>query len=226
MEDLFAEERTRLEGLAYIEAELRKSGYTLIAGVDEAGRGPLAGPVVAAACILPEGLFIEGINDSKELLPEVRAEIYQKLINHPDILYGVGIVEAIIIDQINILRATFEAMVAAVAKLPKKPDYVLVDGPMTPFVKIPSHGIIKGDSKALSIAAASIIAKETRDQIMVQHDATWPQYGFKGHKGYATPQHYAAIHAHGPCPIHRMTFEPLCQYNPSLKKKEHQPELF
>jgi ribonuclease HII len=211
----------RLKALAVLEDELRRRGFLQIAGVDEAGRGPLAGPVVAAACILPEGLFIEGMNDSKQLTSEKREEIYQKLIDHPEVCYGVGVVDAIIIDQINILQATFKAMVAAVAKLKKKPDYILVDGNKTPFAKIPSEPIIDGDAKCLSIAAASVLAKETRDRMMREFDLTWPEYGFKSHKGYGTPQHLEALEKHGPCPIHRLTFDPLrSKYIKTMKQQE------
>lgn len=216
-------ELERLKALAVLEDELRKRGFFQIAGVDEAGRGPLAGPVVAAACILPDGLLIEGIDDSKKLLASKREEIYQKLIEHPEVCYGVGIIDAIIIDQINILKATFKAMAAAVAKLKKKPDYILVDGPMTPFAKIPSVGIIKGDSRSISISAASVIAKETRDSIMRKYDEAYPEYGFKNHKGYGTPQHLEAIEKYGPSPIHRLSFDPLrSKYSKLMKQQELQ----
>jgi len=199
----------RLEALTKYEKQARAKGYQLIAGVDEAGRGPLAGPVVAAACIIPEGIYFEGINDSKQLSPEQRERLYEAIRQNPDILSGVGVVDAILIDQINILQATFYAMVAAVAALRQKPDYVLVDGPYIPNFDIPAEGIIEGDTLSQSIMAAAIIAKCTRDRMMVKFDEQWPQYGFKRHKGYGTPEHLAALQLHGPCSIHRKTFQPI-----------------
>jgi ribonuclease HII len=204
-----AAELARLQGLTHFEKAARQKGYRFIAGVDEAGRGPLAGPVVAAACSLPEGLLIEGVNDSKKLTPEVRAKLFKRITEDSNITYGVGIIDAQIIDQINILRATFEAMLAAVASLPQTPDYLLVDGHMLPAFKMPAEAIVKGDALSLSIAAASIIAKETRDQLMLQFHALWPAYGFDEHKGYGTAKHLLALKEHGPCPIHRLTFEPV-----------------
>ncbi len=204
-----AAELARLQGLTRFEKAARQKGYRCIAGVDEAGRGPLAGPVVAAACSLPDGLLIEGVNDSKKLTPEVRAKLFKRITEDSNITYGVGIIDAQIIDQINILRATFEAMLAAVASLPQKPDYLLVDGSMLPAFKMPAEAIVKGDALSLSIAAASIIAKETRDQLMLQFHALWPAYGFDEHKGYGTAKHLLALKEHGPCPIHRFSFAPV-----------------
>ncbi len=193
------------------EEQARKKGFQRIAGVDEAGRGPLAGPVVAAACVFSEGVYVEGVDDSKSLSPAKRFKLYETLIHHPDIDYAVGIIEPPIIDEINILQATFQAMVIAIASLKQRPDYVLVDGPYTPTfgtpdTPIPAEGIIDGDSLVFSISAASIIAKETRDRIMRDHHLAWPQYGFHRHKGYGTAQHLAALALHGPCPIHRRSF--------------------
>ena len=222
MTSLSSQERQRLLDLAKREEELRKEGYKHIAGVDEAGRGPLAGPVVACACILPPDFFLEGINDSKQINPDRRADLYEKLIEHPELCYGVGVIEALLIDHINILQATFQAMMAAVSRLAKKPDYVLVDGSKTPFKHIPSQAIVQGDAKCLSISAASIIAKEKRDAIMRDYDAQYPQYGFKDHKGYGTAQHLKAIEEYGPCPIHRRSFEPI----KSLVANREQPRLF
>jgi ribonuclease HII len=202
-----AKERKRLESLVVWENDARKRGFRQIAGVDEAGRGPLAGPVVAAACILPEGVFIEGIDDSKKLLPSVRYEIFQKLLALSD--YGIGIVDAEVIDQINILQATFQAMLIAISRLKEQPDYLLIDGNKMPSTHTPGQAIVQGDSRSQSIAAASIIAKETRDELMRAFDQEWPHYRFSSHKGYGTKEHILAIHMHGPCPIHRMTFEPL-----------------
>lgn len=202
-------ETKRLKALARKEEALRQRGYVHVAGVDEAGRGPLAGPVVSAACILPPGLLIEGIDDSKKISAEKRSALYEKLTNNPDIFYGIGVVEAILIDHLNILRATFEAMVAAVVKLNIKPDYILVDGPKSPFTDIVSEAVIDGDALCLSIAAASIIAKEYRDRLMHDYDDAFPLYGFAKHKGYGTEEHLIALKKHGPCPIHRMSFAPV-----------------
>lgn len=196
----------RLETLTEYEQRARTKGYQLIAGVDEAGRGPLAGPVVAAACIIPEGVYFKGINDSKQLSPEQRERLYEAIRQNPDILSGIGVVDAILIDQVNILQATFYAMVAAVAALKKKPDYLLVDGPYLPNFDIPAEGIVEGDTFSQSIMAAAIIAKCTRDQMMIKFDEQWPEYGFKRHKGYGTKEHLAALQLHGPCSIHRQTF--------------------
>lgn len=194
------------------EKEAEKRGYKRIAGVDEAGRGPLAGPVVAAACVLPAGVFFPDIDDSKKLSPERRKESYRRLVEHSAVLYAVGVVEADIVDRINILQATFHAMCLAVVGLARTPDYVLVDGPQLPNFGIPAEGIIGGDGLSNSIAAASIIAKETRDRLMLEYHDKWPQYGFDQHKGYGTKAHLLAIEKEGPCPIHRMTFEPLRGY--------------
>jgi ribonuclease HII len=217
-----SQERTRLETMMLYEKKAREWGYLRIAGVDEAGRGPLAGPVVAAACILPEGTLIEGIDDSKKLLPSERHKIFQQILSLSEVDYGIGIIDALIIDQVNILQATFQAMIAAIARLSQKPDYLLIDGNKMPSVRIAGQAIIKGDSLSQSIAAASIIAKETRDQLMNTFHEKWPQYGFISHKGYGTKEHLQAIQKYGPCPIHRMTFAPL----KTLFAKESQINLF
>jgi ribonuclease HII len=203
----------RSKNLSAMEAHARLLGYQRIAGVDEAGRGPLAGPVVAAACVIPEGLFIAGVNDSKQLQPSHREELYNQILSNEAIDYGIGIVDAATIDQINILRATFEAMRAAIAALKTEPDYLLVDGLHLPTEKIAGLAIVEGDGKSQSIAAASILAKVTRDRIMVQFHEQWPLYGFSQHKGYGTQEHVEAIHRYGPCPIHRMSFEPIKSLN-------------
>jgi ribonuclease HII len=192
-----------------IESHARLLGYKRIAGIDEAGRGPLAGPVVAAACIIPEGIVIEGVNDSKQLEPAVREKLYEMLLSDKRIDYALGIVESGKIDEINILRATLEAMHTAVLSLETSPDYLLVDGLHLPTKEIPGLAIVEGDSKSQSIAAASILAKVTRDRLMLELHEMWPMYGFNKHKGYGTKEHLEAIVKYGLCPVHRMTFEPL-----------------
>lgn len=200
-------ERKRLLDMSVYETRLRAKGFQAIAGIDEAGRGPLAGPVVAAACILPAGALICGLNDSKQVSPAQRKEIFDTLQSDPEILFGIGIVSPERIDQINILQATFEAMQEAVRNLPLLPDYLLIDGNQIPRFEIPFEGIVKGDTLSISIAAASILAKETRDRIMREAAKMWPQYGFEKHKGYGTASHLEAIVCHGRCPIHRKSFK-------------------
>jgi ribonuclease HII len=191
------------------EREAKKEGFSKIAGVDEAGRGPLAGPVVAAACILPCGYFIPKINDSKQLSEEEREDIFTELTSCKDVVYALGIMDAFIIDQINILQATLRAMAAALSNLSPQPDLVLIDGHKAPSTPIPYKTIIKGDTLSHSIMAASIIAKVTRDRQMLLYDQEWPQYGFKLHKGYPTPHHLEALEKWGPCPIHRRSYKPV-----------------
>ena len=191
------------------ENKARSLGFQIIAGVDEAGRGPLAGPVVAVACALPEGALIEGINDSKKLQASDRQEIYNQIISLKGVDFGIGIIDVQVIDEINILQATLRAMLLAISHLATKPDYLLVDGNKMPKTDIPGKALIKGDALSQSIAAASIIAKETRDQLMLVYHDQWPEYGFNAHKGYGTKQHLLAIRKNGPCPIHRMSFEPF-----------------
>lgn len=193
---------------AYEEEAYRK-GYRLLCGIDEAGRGPLAGPVVAAACIIPRGYAIEGVNDSKQLTPKVRERLFEQLTNDPLIIYAVGIIDAPEIDRINIYQATIVAMLQAVAKLSTQPDYLLVDGLLLPHPSLFAEKIIRGDALSHTIAAASIIAKVTRDHMMLEYDCQWPQYGFAKHKGYGTKKHLEALHLHGPCPIHRRSFSPV-----------------
>lgn len=206
---LSEDERLRLVSMMSYEEEMYFKGYQFIAGIDEAGRGPLAGPVVAAACILPRGLLIPQINDSKKLTPKVRERLFDRLVNDSVIKYGVGIIEPIDIDRINIYQATIQAMLMAVQKLPIPPDYLLVDGMPLPHPDLPCLKIIKGDQLSQSIAAASIIAKETRDRLMNDYHLQWPSYGFNQHKGYATERHLEAILQHGPCRIHRRSFDPI-----------------
>lgn len=201
-------EQRRLNELLKFEQAARSQGYRSIAGIDEAGRGPLAGPVVAAACIIPEKILFPGLDDSKRLSERQREVLFQQITTHPEVIYGVGIVDAQTIDAINIFQATIVAMLEAVKALSSAPDYLLVDGLKLPHPEIPTLKIIRGDSLSHSIAAASVIAKVTRDKMMLEYDLKWPEYEFKKHKGYGTARHMAALAEHGTCPIHRMTFAP------------------
>ncbi|MEI6241832.1 MAG: ribonuclease HII [Chlamydiota bacterium] len=205
-------EKLRLKKMSLYEKELYARGYTAIAGVDEAGRGPLAGPVVAAACVLPKGFLLEHLNDSKQLSSQVREILFQKLTHHPDVVFGVGIVNEKTIDRINILQATFLAMKEAISNLQVQPDFILFDGNRAPLSSFPHQCIVAGDAISISIAAASIIAKQTRDHIMEEMAKQFPVYGFAKHKGYGTKQHREAIEKFGPCPIHRRSFEPVASY--------------
>lgn len=198
-----------MEDQTFFEESAYHAGRRFIAGVDEAGRGPLAGPVVAAACILPRGLQIEGINDSKKLPSEKREELYHTLTEHPDIHFGIGVIESQKIDTINILRAALQAMADAVEALEVEPDYLLIDGNHLPPTRIAAKAVIKGDGRSLSIGAASIIAKHHRDLLMMEYHKAYPHYGFDRHKGYGTKGHLEALNTHGPCPIHRTSFEPI-----------------
>ncbi len=188
-----------------LEEEYYARGYRQICGVDEAGRGPLAGPVCAAACILPRGLEIPGLNDSKKLSEKKREALYTR-ITEQALAWSVCLVDEKRIDEINILQATYEAMRGAVAGLSLRPDLCLVDGNRDPGLGLPTETVVKGDGSCADIAAASILAKVTRDRRMLQLDREYPQYGFAVHKGYGTKAHYAALDAFGPCPIHRLTF--------------------
>jgi ribonuclease HII len=193
------------------ERRLRALGISTIAGIDEAGRGALAGPVVAAAVILPEKFRHRTLNDSKQLAPELREEIYVDLTSNIDIAWAIGVVDHIEIDRINILRASHQAMRIAIAALHAPPQHVLIDGlPVYPF-PLPQTAIIDGDCFSLSIAAASVIAKVTRDAMMRSFCAQFPEYCFSQHKGYSTELHLAKLHEFGPCPIHRRSFEPVAQ---------------
>jgi ribonuclease HII len=187
------------------EREVYRRGFFLISGIDEAGRGPLAGPVVAAAVVLPKRVVLPGVTDSKCLTPAQR-EDFDKKIRSRAAAIGIGVVDNLEIDRINILQATFRAMVAAVERLSIQPDFLLIDGPYRLPLEIEQRGIPQGDSLSLSIASASIIAKVHRDRIMCEYHEQFPQYGFDSHKGYATAQHCEALRKHGPCPLHRMTF--------------------
>jgi ribonuclease HII len=197
----------RISQLLLHERRLNSSGYSLIAGVDEAGRGPLAGPVVAGACILKSADFKEDIDDSKRLSPKKRDKAYREILEKA--IVGIGMVDEKTIDEINIYRATIRAMELAIADLDIPPEYVIVDGAVKLTTKCPIKCIIGGDSKSLSIAAASIIAKVTRDRLMLKYDEIFPQYGFARHKGYGTKFHNAALVRHGPSPIHRFSFSPV-----------------
>ncbi len=180
-------------------------GFSQICGVDEAGRGPLAGPVCAAAVILPRDLEIEGLNDSKKLTEKRREALYDIIVKEA-VAYGIAFATEQEIDEINILQATFLAMRRAIGQLSVRPDMLLVDGNREPESDIPVKTIVKGDSLSANIAAASILAKVTRDRFMLEQDRLYPEYGFALHKGYGTKAHYAALTEHGACPIHRRTF--------------------
>lgn len=193
-----------------------RQGYRAVAGLDEAGRGPLAGPVVAAAVILPRELRITGINDSKKLTPPVREELFER-INAEAVAVGIGISDSATVDRINILQATLRAMEAAVGEMSVAADCLLIDGISRTSLPLPQKTIKKGDSLSISIAAASIVAKVTRDRMMMAYDRLYPGYGFAGHKGYGSASHMAAIAALGPSPIHRLTFRGVREHvNPSL----------
>lgn len=193
------------------EERLRAAGVETVAGVDEAGRGPLAGPVVAAAVILPPGFRHARLHDSKRLSAARRQGIYAELTQNLDLLWHVAVVEPAEIDRVNILRATVEAMRRAVAGLARPPGHVLVDGlPIRPF-PVPQTALVAGDATSLSIAAASVLAKVTRDRLMEAYDREFPAYGFARHKGYATGEHLAILARDGPCPIHRYSFRPIAQ---------------
>ena len=199
------------------ERDLWQQGLLHVAGVDEAGCGPLAGPVVAAAVVFPchwlvSGLAtrLRGLNDSKQLTEEQREKYFAVLTSHPEIRYGVAAVDVEMIDQINILQAAHRAMSLALEQLQPVPQHVLVDGRPVKSLRFPHTPLIKGDARSYSIAAASVLAKVTRDRIMVELDRQYPAYGFAEHKGYATPRHLASMSQHGPCAIHRRSFT-LCR---------------
>ena len=196
-------------GLLFYEKEMEDRGFSFIAGVDEAGRGPLAGPVVAAAVIIHDTTILpEGINDSKKLTASIRAKLKKEIEENPNFEIGIGIADNNEIDDINILNATHLAMKRAVEKL-KKCDICLIDGLPIKGLHIEHKAIVKGDSKSLSIAAASIIAKETRDEMMIKYAEQFPEYSFEKHKGYGTKAHTQALNEHGPCKIHRFSFAPV-----------------
>ncbi len=205
------------------ERQLRRQGITRFAGVDEAGRGPLAGPVVAAAVILPLPWIDDGmpakfraLNDSKQLSESQRENFYALLTSTPGVEFSVAMADSNLIDALNILRATHHAMNTALSNLNPVPCHALVDGLRVNTLAVPQTALVKGDSRSYSIAAASVIAKVTRDRIMVEADSAWPVYGFARHKGYPTPDHLAALVRHGPCPIHRKSFTPVRLRQPDL----------
>ncbi|MCX7921837.1 MAG: ribonuclease HII [Clostridia bacterium] len=198
-------EVSRFNDMSQYEKEAYSQGYRFIAGIDEAGRGPLAGPVVAAAVILPEKVFIENLNDSKKLSHKQRDYLFD-IIKEKALSYGIGIVDEKCIDDINILNATKKAMQIAVSQLKPQPDILLIDAVQLQDVNIEQKSIIKGDSFSISIAAASILAKVTRDRMVDNFDLEYPQYGFAKHKGYGTKEHINAIKKYGICPIHRVSF--------------------
>jgi len=191
------------------EIKARDQGYRLVVGVDEAGRGPLAGPVVAAAVVLPLDAVLKGLDDSKKLSPAKREELFPKI---QKMAHGVAVVNPEVIDEINILQAARLAMKQAVGKLSSNPDLLLIDGNQKIDSQIEQWAIVKGDAKSFSIAAASVLAKVTRDRIMEDYHRLYPQYEFARHKGYGTQLHRDLIAEHGPCPIHRRTFRGVAEY--------------
>ncbi len=205
------------------EREHISLGLTRLAGVDEAGRGPLAGPVVAAAIVMSESWIKEGIpepllrlNDSKKLNEKVREELFEVIDSDKSIESGIGMVDAPLIDEINILQATHQAMNDALAKITPPVQHALVDGRPVRSLSVSQTAIVKGDGKSYTIGAASILAKVTRDRLMIEYDQKYPGYGFAGHKGYGTRAHLSAIEELGPCPIHRMSFAPLSNIQTEL----------
>jgi ribonuclease HII len=213
--------RLEIDRFAY-ERTLWNAGFEHIAGVDEAGRGPLAGPVVVAAVLLPRGWLevglpqnLSGLNDSKQLSEQQRDDYFSAITACDEIRFAIAHADSGEIDAINILQATHTAMNRALAQLAPAPQHVLVDGRPVHSLRFPQTAIVKGDALSYSIAAASVLAKVTRDRLLVEYDCQWPEYGFAEHKGYGTPQHMAALARLGPCPIHRRSFAPV-----------RQPELF
>lgn len=201
-------EKARFRAMLAYESRLEEVGCQSVAGVDEAGRGPLAGPVAVGACILPKGCFLEKLNDSKKLTEKQRDILYDKIIECA-IAWKVVFVSEDEIDTKNIYQATVDGMYRAIEGLLVKPDGVLIDAVPLGKLTCPNESLIKGDQKSASIAAASILAKVSRDRLMAEYDKQYPMYGFAKHKGYGTAEHIAAIRMHGVCPIHRKTFEPI-----------------
>ena len=201
-------DRARVAELYNFEREFWDKGCEFVAGIDEAGRGPLAGPVSVAAVILPHDLYLPKINDSKKISAKVREELYDEIMEKAIAVKAV-FVDARTIDRVNIYQATINGMYESVFGLTQEPDAVLIDAVKLENLTMPSLSIIKGDAKSASIAAASIIAKVNRDRLMDKYDKEYPQYGFAHHKGYGTAEHVAALRQYGPCPIHRKSFEPI-----------------
>ena len=198
-------EEERLQGMLEIEDNLYSKGYKFVCGVDEAGRGPLCGPVVAAAVILREDDKIEGVNDSKKLSEKKREEVYERIMEKA-LAVGVGMSDVDVIEEVNILNATKMAMKQAIDNLKQQPDYVLIDGNQMINIDIEGETVVHGDAKSESIAAASIVAKVTRDRMLIEWDKEYPEYGFAKHKGYGTKAHVEAIGKYGLTPIHRPSF--------------------
>lgn len=196
---------TPLVDMRLIEKQIRLRGFQSVAGIDEVGRGPLAGPVVAAAVVLPAEIDLPDVRDSKQLSPAQREACSRDILSCA-LDVGIGLVESSEIDRINILQATLRAMALALENLKTPPDYLLIDGPYKLPLSLPQEGIPKGDQRCLSIAAASIVAKVHRDRLMCDYHKLYPAYGFDSHKGYGTARHLDALCRHGPCPIHRMSF--------------------
>lgn len=199
------QELNRLKNMLEIEDKLYSEGYNFVCGVDEAGRGPLCGPVVAAAVILPKDEYIEGVNDSKKLTEKKREKLYDDIMMKA-VAVSIGISDVDVIEKVNILNATKLAMKQAIEKLSIKPDYVLIDGNQMIDINIKAETVVSGDAKSLSIAAASIIAKVTRDRMLIEFDKKYPEYGFAKHKGYGTKSHIEAIQKYGLTDIHRPSF--------------------
>ncbi|MDZ4816065.1 MAG: ribonuclease HII [Verrucomicrobiota bacterium] len=191
------------------EKALRDRGFLQIAGIDEAGRGPLAGPVVASAVILPHDFKHKILNDSKQLSADEREALFHEITTNPNIIWAKGVANHQEVDRFNILGATYLAMKRAVDGLSTQPDHLLIDGLPVKIFTIPQQAIVEGDAKSFSIAAASVIAKVTRDRIMCQLHQIYPQYNFAKHKGYGTAEHYQSINKYGICPIHRKSFQPI-----------------
>ncbi|MDD4343043.1 MAG: ribonuclease HII [Eubacteriales bacterium] len=201
-------ELLRVDQLYHFEREIKSQGYQIIAGTDEAGRGPIAGPVVAASVVLPEGLFLKDLNDSKKVSPGKREKLYDEIIEKC-LCFGIKVIDNDEIDRINILQSSCLAMKLAIEGMDILPDFVLVDGLKNKLLTIPQLPLVKGDSKSASIAAASILAKVYRDRIMDEYDKLYPEYGFATHKGYPTKKHIQAVKDYGVLKIHRKTFTPI-----------------
>lgn len=203
--------KDQLINIYQYEEKLTDEGYEWICGVDEAGRGPLAGPLVVAACIMPSYLRIADINDSKQLSSKKREALYKQIVKNA-IAYKIVFISEDEVDRLNIYQATKKGMLEAIEGLKQKPDYILIDAMPLNELKEPHLSIVHGDAKSASIAAASILAKVTRDEYMEKMDVKYPNYGFKRHKGYGTKAHFEALEKYGPCPIHRKTFAPISKY--------------